>query len=422
MSQEAAKKAAQQEVLDDKLLLADFYRAQAETSSLPGVTIDIRDIAKKSVRAYWAAREGGAAYEERELDEGEATQAEVQRFDFVRQVWAAIDPAREFVRELLSAAVPTVAGVVFFGTGYFLITNGVELPFQQLSYLMRWAFAASAVTLIIYFWARREAFISSKWRLLQSSSGSLAGGLIAGTIAVSLCIYSFDQRTRVDRYETEVSKYKQDLNTVQGEAELARTVNEIQPAAELILASHNTDAGLDQVVKGYLDKLPLAKEANFNKVQSDRHKVIYDVSFKGQNTNSLDDVSIVFTPDKIGIKREDKYEYMILRGEIKEIDNNTIKLLLNNSTSDKQAFKTWTINNASLSRTPEDQQLKNLKGENVLVTYDFGSDNLTRVDLLNKSSFKANLFLMDSLPARIQNLNTTAIEKSGTAEMKLKFD
>jgi hypothetical protein len=130
----------------------------------------------------------------------------------------------------------------------------------------------------------------------------------------------------------------------------------------------------------------------------------------------------VFTPDKIGIKREDKYEYMILRGEIKEIDNNTIKLLLNNSTSDKQAFKTWTINNASLSRTPEDQQLKNLKGENVLVTYDFGSDNLTRVDLLNKSSFKANLFLMDSLPARIQNLNTTAIEKSGTAEMKLKFD
>lgn len=410
MARKAVKQVRSAEKLtqEDKELLESFNRALEETSPLPGVTLDIRDIARRSVQAYWAAREQATA-QPADMEAPDRIPA-ISRLDLVRHIWATIDPAREFMRELLSSALPTLAGFMFLVTGYVFLTQGKRPPLPWLPSALVFMFAGSAIVLILYFWVRRETVLNSKWRVLQYSSGSLAGGLIAGAITLGMTVFSLQQTAQVDRYAVS-------LDTVKEAAELTKTVNEIQPVAASILAARSTDVELDRKVEEEVRDIPLGREGALTVVSREPKKVVYRVDYKDGTAESTQPLTVEFTPDSINVQRQDKVEYTIVRGSIKDANDNSFELLVNHPALTERTLDVSNEAMALWRRYFEVQNVSSLKGKDVIVTFSFNENAPTRVDLIG-ARMPLNLYSVDILAERIQKLGEASSARTSQASFQ----
>ncbi len=372
---------------ENRKLVDAFKRAREATAPPAGLTIDLEAVARKSISAYWEAKSAGPALGDIDnpvlspLDQG-----------IKRAVLARINPVRVFVQGILSSLLPAAAAAFAVGVlGYALVQKGASASWTNTLYQygLPSSFLLAALGLIALFALRRPALLASRWVVLQTSSGPLAGSLIVAAAVAWLAISANNQKLRVNEYKSEV--------------QLESALTELQPIAAQVLSHEQSATQLPQDFDSKLQESKLAKRANIKKVDetNSAEQISYKIYFHidSEGTPPLD---VVVKPDRIEIGRKNEPGYVMLKDSISDVSASSFRL------GSQAKFE----NSDSMPLTGWDQSKTNeIRGSKVMVTYDEVLNKPVGVSLLDRPGM-TSIYAAQNLDARIDRL---AVSKTARA-------
>jgi hypothetical protein len=240
----------------------------------------------------------------------------------------------------------------------------------------------AAIGLLILFVLRRQVLLASKWVVLQTSSGSLVGGLLVAAIASWFGISMINQKMRADQYKNEV--------------QLEDALTELQPiAAQALSVQQTSGQQLQQDFDSKLQASQLAKRADIKKVVATNNTEVttYTIYFYFHSAESSP-LDVVVKPDRIEIGRPNEPGYVMLKDSISDVSADTFTLF---SRAESESSASIPLTGWDKSKTNE------IKGSKVMVTYDAVLKKPVGVSLLDRPGL-THIYAAQNLDARIDRI------------------